>query len=82
MKKITLLGVEGCPTCARLDAHVQAAIETSGVSATIEKVTEPEQIMEYNAGGLPAVFVDGKRMAVRRVPDVEELVTWLKEEKA
>ena len=61
---------------------MQTAIETSGVPVAIEKITDPEQIMEYNAGGLPAVFIDGKRMAVRRVPKVEELVTWLKEEKA
>ena len=80
MKKITLLGVEGCPTCARLDKAVQAAIETVGFTVAVEKITEPEKIMEYNAGGLPAVFVNGSRKAVRRVPGVDELVSWLRGE--
>ncbi|KAF0196616.1 MAG: redox-active disulfide protein 2 [Bacillota bacterium] len=82
MKNITLLGVEGCPTCARLDQTVQAAIETLDFPVAVEKITEPEKIMEYNAGGLPAVFVNGRRKAVRRVPEVEEFVTWLKEDQA
>lgn len=80
MENITLLGVEGCPTCARLDQNVQAAIKTFGKHVTVEKVTDPEKIMEYNAGGLPAVFVNGNRKAVRRVPEVAELLTWLRGE--
>jgi len=43
----------------------------------VEKITAPEKIMEYNAGGLPAVIVDGNLKAVRRIPEVEELITWL-----
>ncbi len=77
MKKIALLGVEGCPTCARLDAHVAEAIRLTGVEASVEKVTEPEAIMDYGPGGLPAVYIDGIRKAVRRVPEVAELVSWL-----
>jgi predicted DsbA family dithiol-disulfide isomerase len=76
-KKITLLGVEGCPTCTLLDARVKTAIESLDTDITVEKITEPERIMEYNAGGLPAVFVDGQSKAVRRVPEVQELIAWL-----
>lgn len=79
MKKVILLGVDGCPTCARLNARVQVAIRKLGVVVDVQKITEPEQIMEYNAGGLPAVFVDGKLMSARRVPEIEELITWLRE---
>lgn len=76
-KTITLLGVEGCPTCARLDSKVRQALEAIPGEIAVEKVTNPEKIMEYNAGGLPAVIVDGVVKAVRRVPEVEELITWL-----
>ncbi len=76
---ITLLGVNGCQTCARLDEHVEAAIKAAGVSTIVKKVTTPEEIMEYNAGGLPAVFINNELMAVRRVPEVEELTAWLQE---
>lgn len=78
MKKVILLGVEGCPTCAKLDSHVQSALEALGVPVAVEKVTDPERIMEYNAGGLPAVIIDQEVKALRRVPAVEELISWLK----
>lgn len=76
-KTVVLLGVEGCPTCARLDANVQAALAELDNEIGVEKVTDPERIMEYAAGGLPAVIVDGQVKSVRRVPEVEELKTWL-----
>lgn len=76
-KTVVLLGVEGCPTCARLDANVQAALAELEGEIGVEKVTDPERIMEYAAGGLPAVIVDGQVKSVRRVPEVEELKTWL-----
>ena len=76
-KTVVLLGVEGCPTCARLDANVQAALAELEAEIGVEKVTDPERIMEYAAGGLPAVIVDGQVKSVRRIPEVEELKTWL-----
>lgn len=75
--RITLLGVEGCPSCARLDRQVERAVESVGFPVTVEKITEPERIMEMNAGGLPAVIVNGKVKAVGVVPAVSELVQWL-----
>lgn len=80
MKKIVLLGVEGCPTCARLDQNVAKAIALAAVDAGVEKVTDPDAIMEYAPGGLPAVYVNGVKRAVRRVPDVSELVSWIRGE--
>lgn len=77
MKNLILLGAEGCPTCAKLDAHVQMATASLNFPVHVEKITSPEQIMEFNAGGLPAVIVDGNVKALRRVPTVEELVSWL-----
>jgi hypothetical protein len=76
-KTVTLLGVQGCPTCARLYARVREALESISGEIQVEKITAPEKIMEYNAGGLPAVIVDGNLKAVRRIPEVEELITWL-----
>lgn len=76
-KTIVLLGVEGCPTCARLDANVYAALESLAQAVKVEKITDPEKIMEYEAGSLPAVIIDGQVKSVRRVPPVEELLAWL-----
>ena len=76
-RTIVLLGVEGCPTCARLDANVEAALKGAATEADVEKVTDPEKIVAYEAGGLPAVLIDGIVKSVRRAPTVEELLAWL-----
>lgn len=76
-KTITLLGVEGCATCARLAEHVRQALAALPTDIALTEIVDPEQIMEYAAGGLPAVIVDGVVKAVRRVPSVEELSAWL-----
>lgn len=75
--KITLLGVEGCPTCAQLDTNVQQAISDYGRPVTVEKVTDPEAVMNFAPGGLPAVIINGDQKSVRRVPTVLELKGWL-----
>lgn len=77
MRRITLLGVEGCLTCARLDARVKEALAALSTPVAVEKITDPAKIMELNAGGLPAVLVDGQVRALRRVPEVKELIEWL-----
>jgi len=77
LKKLILLGVQGCPTCAKLDANVKKAVGSLNSPVDVEKITDAEKIMEIGAGGLPAVIIDSQVKALRRVPTVEELRTWL-----
>lgn len=69
---IKVLGT-GCPNCQRLEANVKQAIEESGLEATVEKVTEIQDIMSYGVMGTPALVVDGKVRIAGRVPRAEEL---------
>lgn len=54
---IKILGT-GCPKCKMLEANAKEAVEKSGSSATIEKVTDMNAIMEYGVMMTPALVID------------------------
>ncbi len=54
---IKVLG-SGCANCKKLEANVHKALEQSGISATVEKVTELKDIMQYGVMSTPALVVD------------------------
>ena len=72
MKYIKILGT-GCPKCKRTTALVEEVVKETGVEATIEKVEDIMQIMEYNVMSTPAVVIDGEIKVKGRVPSVNEL---------
>lgn len=69
---IKILGT-GCPNCQRLEANVKQAIEELKLEATVEKVTDIQDIMSYGVMGTPALVVDEKVETTGRIPDVEDI---------
>lgn len=55
---IQILGT-GCPKCKALEANARQAIETAGIEASIEKVTEIDRIMDMGVMITPAIAIDG-----------------------
>ena len=74
--KIILYG-GGCQKCAQLLENVQAALDTLGIHADIEKVTDAEAITKANLPARPALEIDGKIVAAGQVPTVEEFIAML-----
>ncbi len=74
--QIKILG-PGCARCGKLAENVQAAINETGVQAELEKVTDTMQIASYGVFGTPAVVIDGEVKSVGKIPDKEEIKTWL-----
>jgi len=74
--KIKILGT-GCPNCQRLEANTKQALSELKMEATVEKVTEIQDIMSYGVMGTPALVVDEKVEVSGRIPDVEEIKTIL-----
>ena len=72
MKRLQVLG-PGCPNCARLAENTQAAVDQSGVEATVEKVTDINQIVSFGVMATPGLVVDGEVKVVGKVPSVEEI---------
>ena len=75
---IKILG-SGCPNCQKLEANAKKALEELGVKdAKIEHVYEIDKIVGYGVMSTPAIVVDKEVKAAGRIPDVEEIKSWLK----
>ena len=74
---IKVLG-PGCAKCQQAEKVVKEAVAESGVSATVEKVTDIRKIAEYGVFGTPAVVVDGDVKCVGKVPSKQDVTKWIK----
>jgi small redox-active disulfide protein 2 len=73
---IKVLG-PGCAKCQQTEKVVKEALAESGVSATVEKVTDIRKIAEYGVFGTPAVVVDGDVKCVGKVPSKQDIKKWV-----
>ncbi|MEI6587529.1 MAG: thioredoxin family protein [Candidatus Moraniibacteriota bacterium] len=69
---IKLLGT-GCPNCQKLEENVKKAIAELKMEASVEKITDIEEIVSYGAMSMPTLVIGEKIMTSGRIPDVEEL---------
>lgn len=74
--EIKVLG-PGCPKCLQAEKIVRDAVAESGVSASVEKVTDILEIGSYGVMGTPAVVVDGEVKSVGKIPGKAEVISWL-----
>ena len=73
MKTIKILGT-GCAKCKATEQAVRAAIAKHNIEATVEKVEDIQQIIEYNILSTPAVVVDEVVKIKGRVPSESEII--------
>jgi len=69
---IEILGA-GCPKCETTESNVRAAVDSLGIDATVEKVTDQTTITERGVLQTPAVAVDGEVVVSGSVPPVGRL---------
>ncbi len=74
--EIKVLG-PGCANCNKLEDATRKAVEKAGLDATIEKVSDLQEIMGYGVMSTPALVVDGELRVAGRVPSVDDLVALL-----
>ena len=75
---IKILG-SGCPNCQKLEANVKQAVEDIGLKdIKIEHIFDIDKIVEYGIMSTPAIVLDNEVKAAGRIPNVEEIKTWLK----
>jgi small redox-active disulfide protein 2 len=73
MINIKILGT-GCSKCKATEQAVRAAIANNNIDATVEKIEDIQQIMEYNILSTPAVVVDEVVKIKGRVPNEAEIL--------
>jgi small redox-active disulfide protein 2 len=76
MLQVKILGT-GCPNCKKVEAIARQAAQTMGMDVEFTKVTDYNQIMEYDIVTTPGLVIDGKVVCSGRIPSTAEVTTWL-----
>jgi small redox-active disulfide protein 2 len=71
--EIKILGT-GCPKCKSLEKLAREVVEQNHISATISKVEDIMDIMNYGVMSTPAIVIDEKVVMKGRVPSSQELL--------
>jgi small redox-active disulfide protein 2 len=76
MLTIKVLG-PGCANCKRLEQMTHREVESLGLEATIEKVTDYGQIMAYGVMSTPGLVINEQVVVYGRLPTNQEVADWL-----
>ena len=74
--RIKVLG-PGCANCKRLEERTREAVESLGLDAEIEKVTDYADIAGYGVMKTPGLVVDERLVVSGRVPTTREIAALL-----
>jgi small redox-active disulfide protein 2 len=74
---IKVLG-PGCPSCEKLEQDMMAVMAELNLPADLEHVRDVKEIACYGVMGNPALVINGKVVAVGRVPSKSQLKEWLR----
>jgi len=69
---IEILGT-GCSKCEKLQKLTEEVLKETGISATVEKVSDMQKIMGYGVMKTPAFVVDSKVKSVGRMLSKDEI---------
>ena len=72
MLNIKVLG-PGCANCVNLEKNTRAALESLGVEATVEKVTDFPTIVEYGVMKTPGLVIDEEVVVSGKVAKPAEI---------
>jgi len=76
MVEIKILGT-GCPNCKKLEEETRKAISNLAIEAEFEKVTDYQDIMEYDVLSTPGLVINGTVVSSGRIPSQGEITAFL-----
>ena len=76
--KIQILGT-GCPKCKKLAELAEEAVNETGVSAEVVKITKINDIMNFGVMVTPALAIDGSVKSAGKIPSKEEIMNLIKQ---
>ncbi|TAL70534.1 MAG: thioredoxin family protein [Bacteroidetes bacterium] len=75
---IKILGT-GCAKCISLEKKVREIVSNYKYDATVEKITELEEIMKYGIMMTPGLVINNKVVSYGTIPKDNQIVQWLNE---
>ncbi len=76
MLTIKVLGT-GCPNCKRLQQETMKAVQNLAIEAKIIKVTDYNEIMEYDILSTPGLVINEKVVSSGKIPTQSEITSFL-----
>jgi small redox-active disulfide protein 2 len=76
MLTVKILG-SGCANCKKLESVARSAATAAQVQADFIKVTDMQQIMQYDLLSTPGLVINGKLVSSGRIPTQAEVQGWL-----
>jgi len=70
--EIKVLGT-GCTKCKKLEILTREIVAQNGIDATVTKVEDIMEIMQFGVMTTPAIVVDGQVVVKGRVPSADEI---------
>ncbi|MEJ5261301.1 MAG: thioredoxin family protein [Ignavibacterium sp.] len=79
MLDIKVIG-SGCANCIKLENLVKEVVTEKNLQANIEKITDREKFLDYGIMMTPGLIVNGKVLAMGKIPTKSTLEHWLEKE--
>jgi small redox-active disulfide protein 2 len=70
--RIEVLGV-GCAKCVKVEEHARQAVQELGLDAEVVHITDLGEIAKRGVLMTPGLVIDGKVVAVGKVPSIEKM---------
>jgi small redox-active disulfide protein 2 len=67
----------GCANCKRLEAMCTEVIQENNFDASIEKVTDLQEIMKTGILSTPGLEINGKMISSGKLPTKSTLIHWI-----
>jgi len=78
MISVKVLGT-GCKKCQNLENKVRELVTLNNIDATVEKVTDIQEMVKYGIMMTPGLIINEKVKSFGIIPKDEQIISWLKE---
>lgn len=76
MISVKVLGT-GCKKCLTLEAKIRDLVAVNNINATVEKVTDINEMMNYNIMMTPGLVINEQVKSFGIIPKDDQLLKWL-----
>ncbi len=78
MVSVKVLGT-GCKKCQNLENKVRELVSSNNIDATVEKVTDIQEMVNYGIMMTPGLIINEKVKSFGIIPKDDQILNWLKE---